>query len=298
MDESITGGSRPPIFLPLIAGLAFFGCGLIGNHFIDPQAHVAYVWPASGVTIAVLALVSRSRWPAYLVAFGVAALAVSLVYGESIGLSLVLAFAELVCSGVTAWALQRLLGCPPRLDSLRGVAIFFFVGALGGAILSATAGAAILARSPAASFVQTWGIWIAANTVGTLVIGPAIIAWSGFRPKRSGGMVRSDFRLGLVFFLLLLLTLFVVFGNRVIDVVPEYIRLALTYLPEPFVVLTALEVGSYEVGRKPTLPLHTLVEPVVVEILLILSAVKFALVGGLHASQAGFARSRSRLPRG
>jgi integral membrane sensor domain MASE1 len=242
LDANSTRGNIPPLILPLIAAITFFGCGLVGNHFIDPATHAAYVWPATGVTIAVLALVPFARWPAYLVAIGVAAMAVSLVYGEPIGVALALMVIELVTSGITAWALQRLLGCPPRLDSLRGVAIFFFVGALGGAILSATAGATLFATR-GAGFAATWGMWITANTVGTLVIAPAIIAWTGFRPKRSGGLMRRDFRLGLVFFVLLLITLFGVFGNRVIEIFPEYIRLALTYLPEPFVVLTALAWG-------------------------------------------------------
>ena len=52
-----------------------------------------------------------------------------------------------------------------------------------------------------------------------------------------------------------------------------YLRIALVLF-----VLTALEVLSYELGRRPTAPLHTLIEPVVVEILLVLSAAKFALV--------------------
>jgi caa(3)-type oxidase subunit IV len=43
-------------------------------------------------------------------------------------------------------------------------------------------------------------------------------------------------------------------------------------------VLTALEVLAYEVGHRPTWPIHGLVEPLVVPILLILSAAKFALV--------------------
>lgn len=43
-------------------------------------------------------------------------------------------------------------------------------------------------------------------------------------------------------------------------------------------ILTALEVLAYEVGHRPTWPMHSLVEPVVVPILLVLSAVKFALV--------------------
>ncbi len=243
MDTNSTGGLRPPMIWPLIAALLFFGGGYIGNHFINPQTHVAYVWPTTGVTIGVLSLVPIARWPAYLIAIGLAAVGVSLVFGESIGISLVFAAVELATSGLAAWALQRLLGCPPRLDSLRGVALFFFVGAFGAALLSATLGAAIVTHGQGAAFGTAWGLWVTSNTVGTLVVAPAIISWAGFRPKRSGGLSRRDFRLGLVFFTLLLLTLFSVFGNRVIEVFPEYVRLALTYLPEPFVVLTALAWG-------------------------------------------------------
>ena len=43
-------------------------------------------------------------------------------------------------------------------------------------------------------------------------------------------------------------------------------------------VLTALEVLAYEVGHRPNAPLHGIVEPLVVPILLVLSAIKFALV--------------------
>ncbi len=243
MNANSTGGPRPPLLWPLIAGLLFFGGGHIGNNFVSPETHAAYVWPATGVTIAVLSLVPIGRWTAYLVAIGVAAVGVSLIYGESIGLSLVFAAIELVTSGLAAWGLQRLLGCPPRLDSLRAVALFFVVGVFGAAALSGMLGAAVLARSHAAPFLPAWGLWTTSNMVGTLVVAPAIIAWAAFRPKRSGGLSRRDFRLGLVFFTLLLLTLFSVFGNRVIEVFPEYVRLALTYLPEPFVVLTALAWG-------------------------------------------------------
>ena len=52
-----------------------------------------------------------------------------------------------------------------------------------------------------------------------------------------------------------------------------YLRVALILF-----VLTALEVLSYELGRRPAAPLHTIIEPVVVPILIVLSAVKFALV--------------------
>ena len=56
MDAKSTGGLRPPLLWPLIAALLFFGGGYVGNQFVNPQTHAAYVWPATGVTIAVLSL--------------------------------------------------------------------------------------------------------------------------------------------------------------------------------------------------------------------------------------------------
>lgn len=52
-----------------------------------------------------------------------------------------------------------------------------------------------------------------------------------------------------------------------------YLRVALVLF-----VLTALEVVAYELARRPDAPLHAIIEPLVVPILLILSAAKFALV--------------------
>jgi heme/copper-type cytochrome/quinol oxidase subunit 4 len=52
-----------------------------------------------------------------------------------------------------------------------------------------------------------------------------------------------------------------------------YLRIAIILF-----VLTALEVLSYELARRPNAVLHTVVEPVVVPILLVLSAIKFAMV--------------------
>jgi len=52
-----------------------------------------------------------------------------------------------------------------------------------------------------------------------------------------------------------------------------YLKVALVLF-----ALTALEVLAYEVGHRPAWPMHGLVEPMVVPILLILSAIKFAMV--------------------
>lgn len=52
-----------------------------------------------------------------------------------------------------------------------------------------------------------------------------------------------------------------------------YLKVALTLF-----VLTALEVLAYEVSRRAGWPLHGVVEPVLDQVLIVLSAAKFALV--------------------
>ena len=56
-----------------------------------------------------------------------------------------------------------------------------------------------------------------------------------------------------------------------------YIKIALVLF-----VLTALEVAAYEVARRPGAPLHALVDPIVVPILIVLSAIKFFLVAAFY----------------
>jgi caa(3)-type oxidase subunit IV len=52
-----------------------------------------------------------------------------------------------------------------------------------------------------------------------------------------------------------------------------YIRIALVLF-----VLTALEVLAFEVSRRPGWPLHEIIRPMLDETLIVLSAIKFALV--------------------
>lgn len=52
-----------------------------------------------------------------------------------------------------------------------------------------------------------------------------------------------------------------------------YIKIAIVLF-----VMTALEVLAYEVARRTAMPLHDVVRPILNEILIVLSAAKFALV--------------------
>ena len=53
----------------------------------------------------------------------------------------------------------------------------------------------------------------------------------------------------------------------------EYVRIGLILF-----VLTALEVGSYEIAHRPGVPLHDVLHTALIPVLIVLSAIKFALV--------------------
>src|SRR4029434_374060 len=92
--------------------------------------------------------------------------------------------------------------------------------------------------------VRTFRVWMIANLVGTILVAPLVIAWSGFRPKRSGGLTMTEFVAGAVVCVLFFGTLQLVFGA------PADTRLGgvggkgPTYLPNMFMALIALLWGA------------------------------------------------------
>ena len=53
----------------------------------------------------------------------------------------------------------------------------------------------------------------------------------------------------------------------------EYVKIGLILF-----VLTAMEVGSYEIAHRPGVPLHDFMHTALIPVLIVLSAIKFALV--------------------
>lgn len=234
----------PVVWRAAAAALAYLVALMLSYYFGGGFDQEANIWLASGVAIGVLTLAEPARWPAYLVAIGLAAAAGNLLAGASSGASIAYALEELVVSAPIAWLLRRLLGANPQLDEVGKVWLFAGAGALGSALLGWAVALLVYAALGLPSPAGEWRLWIVSGTVGTLVVTPLFFAWAGFRAKRSGGPTMSDFALGSIFLLLMITATVVVFRGDTAARFPGTVGFALTYLPLAFLVLGALAWGT------------------------------------------------------
>ena len=92
--------------------------------------------------------------------------------------------------------------------------------------------------------MRTFRVWMIANVVGTIVVAPLVITWSGFRPKRSGGLTMTEFVAGAVVCVLFFGTLQLVFGASADARLGGIGGRGPTYLPIMFMALIALLWGA------------------------------------------------------
>lgn len=239
-DGSRATTATSVVLRAVVAGLAYVVALFASYYYGGGFGQEATIWLASGVAIGVLAAASTSRWFAYGTAITIGALVANLVTGESIVASVVYAAEEIVIALLVAWALKRWLGDRFRLDSVRNVLVFVAVGAFGGALLSWLFNLAAYPPLGEPSPLLAWRLWIVSGTVGTLIVAPLILAWTDFRPKRSGGATMADFAWGAPLFVLLVLAAFFIFHGETRDRFSGSVGYTITYLPFVFLVLGGL----------------------------------------------------------
>ena len=114
---------------------------------------------------------------------------------------------------------------------------------LAGAVLTAALGAALAAQfwtylDPATVWRLEWRAWAFSTLLGILLLIPVVLAYQGFRPRRSGGMTRNQFLAGLVAFVIFLVLALSVFSAGVQRWGTSATTLA--YLPMPFLLAASM----------------------------------------------------------
>ena len=114
---------------------------------------------------------------------------------------------------------------------------------LAGGVITAALGAALAAQfwtylNPATLWRLEWRTWAFSTLLGILLLIPVVLAYQGFRPRRSGGMTRNQFLAGLVAFIL--------FGVLALSVFSPNVQrwgtsaTTLAYLPMPFLLAASM----------------------------------------------------------
>jgi integral membrane sensor domain MASE1 len=201
------------------------------------------VWLAGGLTLGWLLATPRDRWLAPLAgaALGAAIFAVIVPtgrYSDAIGYAAI----EVAAAAAGAFAAIRIAALPSRLDSPRDLAALL-TAALVQAVLGAALAAAWNVASGGHDALRTFRVWAIASLVGAIRGAPMIVAWSQFRPKRSGGLAMPQFAAGAVACVLFLGSLHLLFSGNAVERFGGSVGLGLTYVPVLFMSVVALTWG-------------------------------------------------------
>jgi signal transduction histidine kinase/integral membrane sensor domain MASE1 len=176
----------PAVALATCAG--YYLGSLIGLALTLPPATTSVLWPPNAVLTSVLVLMRPRRWP--LVLLPVLPLHVLIQYGTGWPLSLILSlfFTNCLEAMIAAGGMRLLSETPWRLDSLRGLTIFYVSAVIAAPLLSSFADAAAVHWFRGEPYWQVWGNRSISNVLAELVVVPAVVggAWAFARWWRRG----------------------------------------------------------------------------------------------------------------
>ncbi|MFP5375222.1 MAG: diguanylate cyclase domain-containing protein [Acidimicrobiia bacterium] len=136
----------------------------------------ATFWPGAGLSLALLSIRPRRRWPAILAGVAAAEVAVDLHLGFSLGLALAWAVANTVEPLIGAHLLAAGRSRPPELRDPDTVVRFILaavvVGPLAGALVG-TGAAVVVAGDP---WLPRLPRWYVGDAMGVLAVAPALLA--------------------------------------------------------------------------------------------------------------------------
>ncbi|NTI51007.1 PAS domain-containing protein [Agrobacterium rhizogenes] len=177
---------RPQLLhLGLFFSAYVLGCGFAQALAIVPGTGIS-IWPPSGLFIATLILAPKHSWPWWLLVGGLGELFGNVLWFHSPLPAAVLIYAgNALEATIGAWLVNRALGRPTRLETLREVLVFVVLGAGVASMVSATVGSATLAWFGIFSqtFLGAWPLWWIGDATGVLIVAPLALVviqnWNG-----------------------------------------------------------------------------------------------------------------------
>lgn len=192
------------LHLGLFIAAYVLGCGFAQLLAIVPGTGIS-IWPPSGLFIATLILAPRQSWPWWLLAGCIAELFSNFVWFHSPLPAAFLIYAGNALEAMAgAWLVTRTLPPPVRLETLREVLAFVFLGAGLAPTASATVGAATLAwfGMQSQSFAAAWPLFWIGDATGILIVAPLALVvlqnWRGEAKLSTARWVEAGV-LGLIF---------------------------------------------------------------------------------------------------
>jgi PAS domain S-box-containing protein len=162
------------LHLGLFFAAYVLGCGFAQALAIVPGTGIS-IWPPSGLFIATLMLAPKQSWPWWVLVGCLGELFGNVLWFHSSLPAAVLIYAgNALEATVGAWLVNRVLGRPVRLETLREVLVFVALSAGVAPVVSATVGSATLAWFGIFSqtFSGAWPLWWVGDATGVLIVAP------------------------------------------------------------------------------------------------------------------------------
>ncbi len=167
----------PQAAVLILVAIAYWVAVRLGLLFVAQPEGVAFIWPASGLALAILLLSPKRQWPILLAVIFVTNAAGNWSGGNPLLVSLGFALANILEALLGAWALTWL--CKSKITFGRTVEIFALFGvAIFSNGLTALLGAAVPALAFGAPFMNTWLVWWISDGLGMLLVTPFIVTWA------------------------------------------------------------------------------------------------------------------------
>ena len=227
----------------IVVAVAYIGLAFVSKAVSYAPGDAWTVWLASGVVFGCLLAGPRARWKGVLGGGFAGAAVFALTLGVDLLEALAYGAIEVVTAGGAALIVSRLCPLPLALTRARELAAMIFAGALPLALVGGVLATAWHVAAGGNAGAATFRVWVVSNFIGTLLVAPVIVAWAGFRLRRSGGMTMPAFAAGAIACVLFLGTMQILFDSNTqarFGAMGE----SLTYAPIVFMALVALMWGT------------------------------------------------------
>ena len=230
------------IVTSLVVFCTWFASALVSQAMGESTTHTSAVWLATGITFGAFMVAKSAKWPAIALGAAVATITLGLLDGQGVLASLAFGVNEALAAALGAWVARQLRAPAPggNSDPVKAYASLL----LGAAVTASLGGSVAIGiwalTVPDARLATEWRVWLCTTFVGILLVAPVIISFASFRPKRSGGMPTSRFITGALAYLLFFVVAALIFSSDVSERFSASLGPTLTYLPLPFMVVTAI----------------------------------------------------------
>jgi signal transduction histidine kinase len=223
----------------LLLTAGYTTCTWLGRLLVMYPEHLAAFWPGSGVGLAALLMRPKREWPGLLGGIFVANLLVAGLTGVPPLPNIGYAVGNSLESLISAWLIDRTVGTPIRLTTLRSLVVGTCVVGLVGTPTIAFWGALVAYLAFGAPYWSVWRFWWSGDLLGILLFTPVIVSWGSTSWLRVVSLLRSRGPEAVA-----VLASAAVVSNVVFGANPEAeFLLPLPYATFPFLLWGALRLG-------------------------------------------------------